>query len=193
MWRDGFSTWTPTLYVDVYHLKIEDSLRFTAIIGVIYMFSPLVFAAIIDKIGRRPPGIAIAVVTLITLFVLSFLNHTNDVAAILLIGLGWVTSGASFVLLWPYTSEIFPTNMRSTAVGLCSAASRVGSMLTPLVVAGVLSSTGSIALVFAVLAVPTFLVLMLWIFTSKGNGPQAAGRSRGGRTLTRRRKLVVVL
>jgi putative MFS transporter len=163
----GFSTWTPTLYVDIYHLTIEQSLRFTAIIGVIYMFSPLVFAAIIDRVGRRPPGIVMAGITLATLIALTLLNHTNEMLSILLIGFGWIMSGAGFVLLWPYTSEIFPTHMRSTAVGLCSAASRVGAMLTPLVVAGVLSSTGSIALVFAVLGLGTFLVLMLWLFTSK--------------------------
>ncbi len=69
---------------------------------------------------------------------------------------GWVTAGSGFMLLWPYTAEIFSTKMRSTALGLCSALARAGSVLTPLFVAGVLSASGSIGLVFAVLAVPDF-------------------------------------
>lgn len=163
----AFSTWTPTLYVDVFHLKLKDSLNYAAMTGVVYMFTPLVFALILDRVGRRPPGIVIASATLLTLIVLIVLGRSNPALSVLLIAIGWTTSGGSFVLLWPYTAEVFPTRMRSTALGVCSAVARAGSVLTPLVVAGVLQATGSISLVFVALAVPTFIVLMLWLFTSK--------------------------
>ena len=45
----GLATWAPSLYVEVFHLKIEDALRYSALAGAIYLFVPLLFAAIIDR------------------------------------------------------------------------------------------------------------------------------------------------
>lgn len=163
----AFSTWTPTLYVDVFHLTLKQSLNFTAWIGVVYGLTPLVFALILDRVGRRPTGIAIALATVAAAIALSVLGRANAAASIWLIGVGWIASGSCFVLLWPYTGEVFPTQMRSTALGLCSAIARAGSMLTPLAVGGVLAATGSISAVFAALAAPAVVVLLLWLFTTK--------------------------
>ncbi|WP_066796627.1 MFS transporter [Sphingomonas soli] len=163
----SFATWTPTLYVDVFGLTVPQSLNIAAWIGVAYGCTPIVFAFILDRVGRRPTGVAIASATLITTLALSFLGNHGAMLSIFLIGLGWVTSGSSFTLLWPYTAEVFPTHVRSTALGLASAVARAASSLTPLMVAGVLSFTGSVSGVFLALAVSTLIVLLLWVFTSR--------------------------
>ena len=163
----SFATWTPTLYVDVFHLSVEQSLNAAAWIGVAYGCTPLVFALILDRVGRRPTGIAIAAVTLAVTITLAFLGNSGAMFSIVLIGVGWVTSGSSFTLLWPYTAEVFPTNVRSTALGLCSAVARAASALTPMVVAGVLTTTGAVGAVFGVLGVSTLVVLLLWLFGTR--------------------------
>lgn len=163
----GFSTWTPTIYVDVFHLSLETSLRYAALTGVAYMLIPLVFAAVIDRFGRRPSGIAVSAATLAALIILTLAGDKFAALSVPLIAIGWIASGASFTLLWPYSAEIFPTEIRSTALGLCSATARLGSTLTPLVVAGVLSATGSISAVFAALAAPTTIIVLLWLFGSR--------------------------
>jgi len=45
----GLATWVPSLYVEVFHVTIEQSLRYSALASAIYLFVPLVFAAIIDR------------------------------------------------------------------------------------------------------------------------------------------------
>ena len=40
-------------------------------------------------------------------------------------------------------------------------------MVTPLIVAGVLSSTGTVSAVFAVLTLGTAIVLAIWIYATK--------------------------
>jgi putative MFS transporter len=163
----SFAAWTPTLYVDVFHLTVAQSLNISAWIGVAYGLTPVVFALILDRVGRRPTGIAIAGITLVTAIVLGALGNAGGMVSIVLMGVGWVMSGSNFTLLWPYTSEIFPTEVRSTALGLVSAVARASAALTPLIVAGVLTATGSISAVFAALAVSTLIVLLLWIFTAR--------------------------
>lgn len=163
----SFATWTPTLYVDVFHLSVGESLNVAAWIGVAYGCTPLVFAMILDRTGRRPVGVAIAIATLAITIALALLGNAGGLISIALIGFGWVSSGSGFTLLWPYTAEVFPTNMRATALGLNSAVARVAAALTPLMVAGVLTVTGSVAAVFGALAVSTLVVLLLWLFGTR--------------------------
>jgi putative MFS transporter len=167
MVSNAFSAWGATILVDVFKLTVKESLRVGALAGVGYGLSPLLFALIIDRTGRRPVGIAGAIITLGTTLTLTLLGLSQPSLSVGLIGLGWITSGASFIILWPYTGEVFPTRVRSTALGLCSAVARIGSMVTPLIVAGVLSSTGTVSAVFAVLTLGTAIVLAIWIYATK--------------------------
>ncbi len=52
----GLATWVPSLYVQVFHVTIEQSLRYSALASAIYLFVPLVFAGVIDRFGRRTAG-----------------------------------------------------------------------------------------------------------------------------------------
>jgi putative MFS transporter len=163
----SFATWTPTLYVDVYHLSVEQSLNVAAWTGVAYGCTPLVFAVILDRVGRRPTGIAIASATLLVTASVALLGNGGGLLSVVLIGIGWVSSGSSFTLLWPYTAEVFPTKVRSTALGMCSAVARAASALTPLLVAGVLTWTNAIGAVFAMLGAATLVVFLLWMFATR--------------------------
>jgi len=163
----AFSTWTPTLYVDVFHLKLDLALRYAAYTGIAYMMTPLVFALVLDRFGRRSTGITVTAGALATLALLVALGQSHPASSVFLMAVGWTMSGSIFVLLWPYSGEVFPTKIRSTALGLCSAIARLGSTVTPLAVAGTLSATGSIVAVFGVLAAALLIVLLLWLFGSR--------------------------
>ena len=167
MVSNAFSAWGATILVDVFGLTLKESLRVGALAGVGYGLSPLLFALFIDRTGRRPVAIVGAVITLGATFTLALLGLKQPSLSIGFIAVGWITSGASLILLWPYTGEIFPTKVRSTALGMCSGVARIGSMLTPLIVAGILSSTGTVSAVFAALTLATAIVLAIWIFATK--------------------------
>jgi putative MFS transporter len=159
----GLATWVPSLYVEVFHVTIEQSLRYSAIASAIYLFVPLVFAATIDRHGRRLPAIVGAALTCASLVGLIFIDHSQTPQVVTLITTGWVAAACGSIILWPYTAEIYPTEMRATGLGLSSSLARAASMLTPLVVAGVLSATGSVRIVFGVLLLCSVIVMAVWV------------------------------
>jgi len=162
------ATWAPSLYVEVFHLKIEDALRYSALAGAIYLFVPLLFAAIIDHYGRRWPAILGAALSFACLLGLVLIDHTQTPLVVTLITTGWVAAASGSIILWPYSAEIFPTHIRSTGLGLASSLARGASMLTPLAVAGVLTATGSVRVVFALLALCAAIVTLTWLlFTNE--------------------------
>jgi putative MFS transporter len=167
----GLATWVPSLYVDVFHVTIEQSLRYSALASAIYLFVPLVFAAIIDRVGRRLPAIVGAVLTCASLTGLILIDHSQTPLVVTLITTGWVAAACGSIILWPYTAEIYPTDMRATGLGLSSSLARGASMLTPLVVAGVLAATGSVRIVFGLLLICSVVVTAVWaLFTRETAG-----------------------
>jgi putative MFS transporter len=159
----GLATWVPSLYVEVFHVTIEQSLHYSAIASAIYLFVPLVFAAIIDRYGRRLPAVVGAALTCASLVGLILIDHSQTPQVVTLITTGWVAAACGSIILWPYTAEIYPTEMRATGLGLSSSLARAASMLTPLVVAGVLSATGSVRIVFGVLLLCSVIVMAVWV------------------------------
>jgi putative MFS transporter len=163
----GLATWVPSLYVQVFNVSIEQSLRYSAIASGIYLFVPLLFAGIIDRVGRRLPAIVAAAAAGASLIGLIVIDHSQTPLVATLITAGWVSAAAGSIILWPYTAEIYPTEMRSTGLGLSSSLARAGSMLTPLAVGGVLGATGSVRVVFALFAICSVIVTTVWLLGTR--------------------------
>ncbi|MEI9965663.1 MAG: hypothetical protein WDM92_14310 [Caulobacteraceae bacterium] len=86
--------------------------------------------------------------------------------------LGQIGVSIGSMVLWPYTSEVYETSVRASALGAASSLARAASMSTPLVVGGVLAATGSITPVFLIFGLSAATVALLWIFATK----ETAGR-----------------
>jgi putative MFS transporter len=162
----GFANWAPTLYVDLFGVPLKDALQYIAIASFLYIWVPLIFAAVIDKIGRRGPAIAIGVLAVAAIVGLIFVDHANVLMVAILFSTGWVAAASVSVLAWPYTAESYPTEIRATGVGFVSALARGSSMLTPIVVGAILV-TKSAPLLFGLFACCSSSVLLIWIFGAK--------------------------
>ena len=122
----GLATWVPSLYVQVFHVTIEQSLRYSALASAIYLFVPLLFAGVIDRVGRRWPAILSAGAAFASLVGLIAIDHSQTPLVVTLITTGWVAAAAGSIILWPYTAEIYPTHNRATGLGLSSSLARGG-------------------------------------------------------------------
>ena len=168
----GLVTWVPSIYVSNFHIPIARSLQYNAIASVFVLIIPLVLRQTIDRFGRRPPVILGTAIGGVALLALTQVDQSQEHLVVGLTILGQIGVSIGSMVLWPYSSEVFETNVRASALGAMSSLARAASMSTPLVVGGVLAATGSITPVFLIFGLSAASVALLWIFATK----ETAGR-----------------
>jgi hypothetical protein len=58
----------------------------------------------------------------------------SDTASQYLAFAGKISISAAFTLVYLYSSELFPTDVRSIALGFCNIAARIAAFLSPVIV-----------------------------------------------------------
>ncbi|BFZ14543.1 hypothetical protein BsWGS_17582 [Bradybaena similaris] len=99
----------------------------------------VVFILAIDRLGRKRCIVAsfmLASISLLAATLLATVPIADDIPGIgiiiicvTLIGKFAVTS--AFAVLWLYSSELYPTNLRNTGFGISSLAARMGGTIAP--------------------------------------------------------------
>lgn len=90
---------------------------------------------------------------------------TTEILIVYLIGK--VSASFGFVIVYLVTAELYPTNLRSQAVGLCSMWSRVAGLTAPYVTALAVHWT---PLPMLVLGVPAIVAAFLALFLTETSG-----------------------
>ena len=114
---------------------------------------------IIDRISRRTFLIASFALGAALLAALVAFAGTNPIVAVILFAASALVLGAVVKFEFAYPSELFPTDLRASGVGIATAASRVGAMSTfllPIVVSTLGVNVAPIACV-VVLALGGFI------------------------------------
>ena len=158
----GLVTWVPSIYVAVFSIPIEKALTYNSIAAVSIFFLPIFLRQTIDWIGRRPPAIAGTALGGAALLGMIVAPADSWFLVIGLMIVGQVGISIGSMILWPYTAEVYETRIRAVALGTASSIARGASMLTPLVVGGILEATGSVTLVFLVFGLSSLIVALLW-------------------------------
>jgi putative MFS transporter len=159
----GLVTWAPSIFVSVFKLPLELSLKLAAAPTVLFLVITPIIAMLLDRVGRRPLAMIGAAVCAIALLTLATFNTALPMGVMVaLVICGQLASSAGSLILWPFTAENYPTLVRAVALGICSSTARAASMLTPLFVGVILSSGGSIRLVFGVFGLFAVTSLVLW-------------------------------
>ena len=163
----GLTTWMPSLYVTVFKIPLADALSFGIISSAIIFLLPLLLRQTIDRIGRRPPALIGTALGGIALFGVAMLPPSATAAIVTLSITGAIGISFGAMVLWPYSAEIFETRIRSLALGVMSSTARGASMLTPLLVGGILQATGSVTYIFLTFGVASAIAALLWIFGTR--------------------------
>ncbi len=159
----GLVNWLPTIYTGVFHFPVVEALRYSATGSVVILFVYPTVALFVDQTGRRPMGIATAAVAATFLFTLAVWRPDATSLLITMIVIGQFTSAFSSVIVWPYTAEVYPTSVRATAMGVASSMGRAASMLTPLIIVGILRTGAPIGYVFASFGFCSLVGAILWL------------------------------
>lgn len=86
---------------------------------------------IMDRIGRRYSLCASMLICAICMGASAAIGSDDYAASLTLFLIGKLAITCSFQILYFFTSEIFPTNVRNSLLSLCSMVGRIGSMLAP--------------------------------------------------------------
>lgn len=105
--------------------------------GLVEVGAYLIVAFTMDKLGRRFLLTACLLLGGVACLASTVFNHysaerqafINTATALALIGK--MAISGSFAIIYNFTAELYPTSVRSTAVGVCSMAARIGSIITP--------------------------------------------------------------
>ena len=127
-----------------------------------------------DAIGRRWSIIGASIVTIISGYIYARFNAASDPAIVL--SVGFVLIVAIYVqtalLFGVYTPELFPTEIRLRANGICNTLGRGATVVSPFIVGALMASY----------RLPGVIWLMIgwWSFRSWWCGPGASNRAIAG-------------
>ncbi len=139
------------------------------LINLFFLIGNVVALLLVDRLGRRP--------ILIWGFVLSglgllFLAIKPD-AGLWVIAFAFAIyalfNGGPSILEWIYPNELFPTEVRATAVGLCTGISRIGAAIGTFATPWALSNLGLSATMYIAAGMPR------WEHSSASSWPRRPG------------------
>ena len=163
----GFAAWVPTLLI-AKGITITTSLLYSFVIAIANPIGPLLCTLIADKIERKWQVCLGAIG--IGVFGMLFANATSPTMLIVLGVLVTLCNNLMSFSFHSYQSELFPTRIRSRAVGFVYSWSRLSAALSGLVVAYLLN-LGGVNAVFSFIA---FAMLMV-VVSIGGFGPRTRG------------------
>ncbi len=160
----GWSAWMPQ------YLAVEKHLGFKAMASDLSVWMAVAILAywicgwLCDHFGRRfviPLFVTPAAILLVVL------GHVSSPSSLFWLGLAanFLITG-SFGTGLGYTTELFPTQIRGTAVGAAFFLGTVGASTAPMIM-GIIASKASIAAGLPVLALSFFLIAPLFLFFAK--------------------------
>jgi putative MFS transporter len=100
------------------------------LISVFFLIGCIPSMFLLNSVGRRPILIICFLFMTLTLAVLGVFPDANIVVVILVFGLYALFSGGPGIMQWLYPNELFPTEIRASAVGAAIAFSRIGTVLS---------------------------------------------------------------
>jgi len=141
----GIFLWLPTLLVQSGHDMVR-SFEFMLWMTLAQIPGYFVASMLVDRIGRKPTMTIFILGTAASAYM--FGGAVSD-AQIYLWGclMSFFNLGA-WGVLYTYSPELYPTEARSTGVGWAAAFGRIGGILAPMVVGGMMTGPDKIPMVF---------------------------------------------
>jgi MFS transporter, putative metabolite:H+ symporter len=139
----GINTWLPTIFRTVYKYSVADALRSGVIINVAGLAGALFCAMVVDRLGRKPWFILAYALGAAPLVAIGARGSANPREVIALVAISFAFISGNSMLVYLYTTEIYPTRLRTLGTGAASAWLRVASAAGPAVVGFALGGGGA--------------------------------------------------
>jgi putative MFS transporter len=141
------------------------------IVGTFFLIGTIPAMFLAERWGRRPLVIWSFAAMAASLFILGALPAASIAVVVILFGIYALCAGGPGNLQWLYPTELFPTEIRASAMGIATAMSRIGTVVTTYILPAFLAKHGStsIMIVGAVISLVGFLISVVWAPETKGH------------------------
>jgi putative MFS transporter len=161
----GFVIFLPQFFLRQ-GLTITNSLKYTVVLSVASLVGCAVGAWSSDALGRRASIIGASLVTIVFGYVYARFDAASDPNIVLSVGFMLIVAiyVQTAILFGVYTPELFPTEIRLRANGICNTLGRGATVISPFVIGALMvhyQLPGVIWLMIGLLAVQ-ILVVWLW-------------------------------
>ncbi len=129
----------PIIFTEIYHIKSQDTGLILSIVLGAGVIGVLVWAYLLDIIGRRPVILITYIMAGIVAIILGLLVKSIDFAIfIAILSIMYFFTYAAAALLYPQIGEMFPTRARGSGVGTAIGFGRLGGIIGPFVLLALL-------------------------------------------------------
>jgi len=182
----GFVIFLPQFFLRQ-GLTITNSLGYTVVLAVASLIGCALGAVLSDSIGRRWSIILASLSTIVTGWFYAHFSAASDPAIVLSVGALLIVSIyiQTAILFGVYTPELFPTEIRLRANGICNAFGRGATVISPFVVGHLMVNyalPGVISLMIALLLVQIVAVYFWGVEPARrsleGLDPEGGGAAR---------------
>jgi putative MFS transporter len=172
----GFVIFLPQFFLRQ-GLTIANSLGYTAVLAGASLVGCAVGAYLSDAIGRRWSIIGGSIVTIIAGWFYARSNAASDPEIVLAIGAVLIVAIyiQTAILFGVYTPELFPTEIRLRANGICNTLGRGATVISPFVVGALLTNYGLPGVVGLMIGLVTIQIIAVYFW-----GVEPARRSLEG-------------
>ena len=161
----GFVIFLPQFFLRQ-GLTITHSLAYTLVLSAASLVGCAVGAYAADFIGRRWTIIGASAVTIVVGYVYARFNAASDPATVLTVGFLlivaiYVLTALSFGV---YTPELFPTEIRLTANGICNTIGRAATVVSPFVVGFLMVHYKLPGVIWLMIGLLVVQILVVWVW-----------------------------
>ena len=159
----GFVIFLPQFFLRQ-GLTIANSLGYTLVLSVGSLVGCALGAYFSDAVGRRASIIGASVVTIVAGYIYARFDAASDPAIVLSVGFVLIVAiyVQTAILFGVYTPELFPTEIRLRANGICNTLGRGATVVSPFIVGSLMASYKLPGVVWLMIGLVVVQIVVVW-------------------------------
>src|SRR5471032_1291996 len=159
----GFVLFLPQFFLRQ-GLTIANSLAYTLVLSIASLIGCALGAYLSDEIGRRVSIIGASLVTIVAGYIYARFNAASDPTIVLSVGFVLIVAiyVQTAILFGVYTPELFPTEIRLRANGICNTFGRGATVVSPFVVGYLMANYKLPGVVWLMTALVVIQIVVVW-------------------------------
>jgi putative MFS transporter len=159
----GFVIFLPQFFLRQ-GLTITSSLAYTLVLSIASLLGCALGAYTSDAIGRRASIIGASIVTIVAGYIYARFNAASDPTIVLSVGFVLIVAiyVQTAILFGVYTPELFPTEIRLRANGICNTLGRGATVASPFVVTALMASYQLPGVVWLMIGLVVIQIVVVW-------------------------------